>query len=53
MAAWRESVSAKDTPENPDYDASRAKERHYVSYKADWDEKDPFKSRERRSGGRN
>ena len=42
LAAWRESVGAKEAPPNPDYDPARAKERYGVRYKPAWDENDPF-----------
>ncbi len=45
LAAWRASVGAMDTAPNPDYDPARAKERYGVTYKAVWDENDPFKAR--------
>ena len=51
LAAWRESVGAKEVLPNPDYDPERAKERYGVRYKPAWDENDPFLPRPRRKGG--
>ena len=45
LATWRESVGARPTPPNRDYDQALAKERYGVQYKTEWDEADPFKPR--------
>lgn len=45
LAAWRESVGAKEVRPNPDYDAQRATQRYGLSYKPDWDASDPLAPR--------
>ena len=46
LAAWRASVNAKMPQPNPNFDASKAKERHPTLYKPNWDPSDPFLRRE-------
>ncbi|MCB1020465.1 MAG: sulfatase [Bryobacterales bacterium] len=45
LASWRESVGAKSTPANPDYDPAKEQERYGIGYKPAWDEADPFRPR--------
>ena len=42
LAAWRESVGAKSTPPNPNYDPAKAKERTMYNYQVVWNPADPI-----------
>ena len=43
LAAWRDSVGARLTAPNPEFDAARATQRRPLQYKVEWDPTDPVR----------